>query len=97
MSVDLEESLLRSGLPLLARFPALPRAVAAVAHRIEEIERCGLSVQHVPLDENEHHGEIRTGQKALSRRERREIARELADTCEIVAEIDATAAEGYFA
>lgn len=86
VSVDLEESLVRAGLPIDARYPALPRAVALVAKRVNDIVTQGGTVAHAPIPSNGHHGEIRM--TALSRRQIRDVARNLADTCEVIKAID---------
>lgn len=95
VSVDLEESLQRAGLPINGRFPAMARAVGAVAHTVGTIRAHKLLVVHDPIDGNDHHGEIRPSATSLSKRERREIARELADTCEIVIPMNAEAIAAY--
>lgn len=82
VSVDLEESLLRAGLTATGRYPAMDRAVALVAHRIQAVVDQGMTVAHAPIEGNEHHAEIRMG--ALSRKAIERAARALADACEFL-------------
>lgn len=91
ISVDLEQSLIAAGLSILARYPSLPRAVALVAHKVGDLKCSGLSVDHVPIEGNEHHGEVRFA--GLSRSQLRDVARALADNCEIVVSVDVQEAE----
>lgn len=77
---------MRAGLGVLARHPAVPRAGALVAHTVGILRGCGLSVAHVPLADNPHHGEVRP--QNLSRKQIRDVARVLADSCEKLVEVD---------
>ena len=86
VSVDLEESLVRSGLHVRSRYPAMPRAVALVAHRVDAITARGATVSHAPVAGNPHHGEIRMA--GLTKAQVRETARSLADQCEVLEAID---------
>ena len=91
VSVDLEESMALAGLDIRARYPALPRAVALVAQPVSVIRSHGMSITHVPIPENDHHGEIRAA--GLSRKALRDAARSLADQCEILEAVNAAEAE----
>ncbi|WP_174298864.1 hypothetical protein [Sphingomonas bacterium] len=86
VSVDLEESLVRSGLNARSRYPAMPRAVALVAHRVDAITARRATVLHVPVAGNPHHGEIRMA--GMTKAQIRAAARSLADQCEILEAID---------
>lgn len=91
VSVDLEESLARSGLALTARFPAMAGAVGLAALPIDAIRAHGLVVVHDPIPGNDHHGEIRSGVEAIGKNAWRRIAREMAERCEIIVPISGAA------
>lgn len=86
VSIDLEEVLLRHGKGPTSKFPSLPRAVALVAQKIGAIRSAGATVSHVPLAENYYHGEMRSA--GMGRKQVRKLARHLAETCEILSDID---------
>lgn len=91
ISIDLEQSLELAGLELTSQFKALARAVALVAHSVGRLQQEGLSVEHAPIVGNEHHGEVRFDK--LSKREKRDVARALADECETIVGIDPAEAQ----
>lgn len=82
VSVDLEESLRRAGLGPTGRYPAMDRAVALVAHKVQAVIDQGMTVAHAPIEGNEHHAEI--GMGALPRKAVERAARALADACEFL-------------
>ncbi len=95
VSVDLEESLLLASLDLRARYPALARAVALVAHRVETFTGQGMTVGHVPIPGNDHHGEVRMA--GLSSGAIRRAARALAGSCEMVEPLNVTELQRHVA
>ena len=59
LSGDLEQPLVADGLPALALYPAVDRAVGAASLTVGQIlAHGGLSVQHVPVRSNWYHGNI---------------------------------------
>lgn len=62
LSGDLEQLLVRDGLPVLAMYPAVGRAVAAVSLEIQLIceheATHGIGVKHDPVLENWYHGSV---------------------------------------
>lgn len=87
MSIDLEELLHRDGLPPDFLFPALPRAVALVAHPLATYRQRGCLIEHQPIPTNYYHG----GVSNISNSTRRFLAR----NCEYICPIDEAVAEAY--
>jgi hypothetical protein len=56
-------------------------AVGLVAHRVDRLQAAGFTVEHVPIDGNDYHGEAR-GKPSTTER------RALAATCEIIVALD---------
>ena len=87
ISVDLEEALKNDGLNFDAVYPgSIKRVVGLVAHTVGRLETAGLSVIHKPVNGNDYHGEAR-GNASKTERVK------LADTCEVIREIDQAEAE----
>ncbi|WCP71583.1 hypothetical protein [Sphingomonas hankookensis] len=87
ISVDLEESLIRASLELTSRYPSLPRAVALVSHRVQQVRQEGLSATHVPVEGNEHHGELRFA-NGSTKGQIKDASRNLANNCVTIVAID---------
>jgi hypothetical protein len=87
VSVDLEESLTRAGLPVNARYPSMPRTVGLAAITIDAIRTLGPDVAHDPIPNNAHHGVIREGNVAISKNGWRRVARAIADQCDLIVPI----------
>lgn len=88
MSVDLEEVLQLDGLPLTHNYPHIARAVGLVAHSVQRLTQDGFEVAHVPLTENDYHGEA-AGKPS------RGTSRQLAAQCEVIVPLAAAVARRY--
>lgn len=86
ISVDLEEALVRDGLPLTHGYPRVDRAVGLVAHTVERLVKDGFTVTHVPVAGNDYHGEA-AGKPSSG------ISRRLAAECEEIVAISGAEAE----
>lgn len=81
ISLDLEEVLEADNLPLTHGYPRINRAVGLVAHAVARLRAAGFAVTHVPVEENDYHGEAR-GHPDRPERDA------LASTCEIIIALD---------
>lgn len=88
VSVDLEQILKLDGRDLTYNYGKLSRSVGMVAHTVERLVHAGFVVMHVPLEENDYHGEAR-GKLPKSKLE------DLRGTCEIIVPVDGVAAQRY--
>ena len=92
VSVDLEESLQRSGMQVTALYPGIEKAVAMVGHPIGLYTASGYNVVHQPVAGNDHHGSAST---TLKNNALRKVARAFADAAQFVVPIDREAAERF--
>lgn len=88
ISVDLEEILSQDNLPLVHCYPRVNKAVGLVAHTVGRLVADGHEVKHQPVVGNDYHGYAK-GKLSKTKR----VA--LANSCEIIVELDKTQARQW--